>query len=98
MGFLSRKRQDSLDLDTFERLMRRLVELESAVRRLETEWSDTKDQVRRSYLRLEKATQRMEAKSKGSDGVQPTDHEELEPEFGLTKQAALARAFNRRSQ
>jgi len=60
----------------------KLARLEAAVSRIETEWGDTKDQVRRSYQRLEKAAQRAEAAApsvpcpddcpEGEEGAPPT--------------------------
>jgi len=39
-------------------LFKRQERLQAVVSRIETEWADTKDQVRRSYQRLEKAGQK----------------------------------------
>lgn len=41
-----------------DELFKRLEQLTAVVSRIETEWADTKDQVRRSYQRLEKAGQK----------------------------------------
>jgi len=40
-----------------DELFKRVERLIAVVSRIETEWADTKDQVRRSYQRLEKAGQ-----------------------------------------
>lgn len=52
-----RFRRIRTDLDELYRAQERL---RATVERIETEWGDVKDQVRRSYQRLEKAAQRLE--------------------------------------
>ncbi len=62
-----------------DELFTAIEELRASFSRLETEWADTRDQVRRSYQRLEKAAQRAE---RGSKGVDPS--EQLDVSSGAT--------------
>lgn len=55
MGRFERTKRLQTDLDA---LWSRIERLTASFERLETEWLDVRDQVRRSYQRLEKAGQR----------------------------------------
>jgi len=55
MGAFDWRRRLQKDQDE---LFKRLEQLTAVISRIETEWADTKNQVRRSYQRLEKAGQR----------------------------------------
>ncbi len=55
MRWFERSRRPESDVDE---LFKRLERLVAVVSRIETEWGDTKDQIRRSYQRLEKAGQK----------------------------------------
>lgn len=57
MGLFDVSRRLRNDVDE---LFSRIERLKGQLERLETEWGDTKDQLRRSYQRLEKAAQRHE--------------------------------------
>jgi len=57
MRWFDWRRRSEKDVDELFKRVERLVAI---VSRIETEWGDTKDQVRRSYQRLEKAGQRAE--------------------------------------
>jgi len=50
------------DSTTLDELIRRVTLLQADVSRIENEWRDLRDQIRRGYQRLEKAHQRLEAK------------------------------------
>lgn len=52
-----------------EELFKRVERLAAVVSRIETEWADTKDQVRRSYQRLEQAGR---AASRKAEVLAPT--------------------------
>lgn len=75
MKVFDRARRDRTELDE---LHGRLARLQADVSRIETEWADTKDQVRRSYQRLEKAAQRAEKAQTPCDEDAPPDERELE--------------------
>lgn len=57
-------------LDT---LLTRIATLEAEVHRLDMEWADSKDQLRRSYQRLEKAGERLARRSNGTEPMSPCD-------------------------
>jgi hypothetical protein len=56
MRLFERSRESPTEVDD---LFKRVERLAAVVSRIETEWADTKDQVRRSYQRLEKAGQKI---------------------------------------
>lgn len=78
-----------LGLDSSKRLNTRVDELHSrlegvlaVLNRLETEWMDTKDQVRKSYQRLEAAARRAAPPppaTTGSNDLDPTLEAKLDP-------------------
>ncbi len=63
-----------------DELFTAMEELRAQFSRIETEWADTRDQVRRSYQRLEKAAQRFE---RGSKQVDPS------PDIDISSGATL---------
>jgi len=66
-----------LDRTELDRLIGLVSQLTADVSRIETEWRDTKDQVRRSYQRLEKAAQRLDKAQ--PDVADPTPQAEVAP-------------------
>jgi len=86
MSLFQRKRRPETDLDTYERLVKRVVLLEADVDRLSREWLDAKAQIKRSYQRLEKAAQRAEAPAPVKEEEAPV------AERAIDKQLRLARA------
>lgn len=85
MSLFKPKRREETSLDTYERLVKRVVMLEADVDRLDREWSDAKAQIKRSYQRLERAAQREAAKE--PEAVPDIPRHESNAE----KQARLAR-------
>lgn len=70
---------------------RRIEELAAVLSRVETEWSDTKDQVRRSYQRLERAAQRASPHSPPPDPTNDIDQAAQERSDPYSKKLAQIR-------
>jgi septal ring factor EnvC (AmiA/AmiB activator) len=95
MGFFSRKRRTETTIDEYTRLVKAVAELQASVSRIETEWADTKDQLRKSYQRVERANQRAAALREGAAREdEATPAPPSGPESGIQKQLRLSRAMH----
>ncbi len=78
-----------------DELFRRQEEMAAVLSRIETEWADTKDQVRRSYQRLERATQRAATHSAPPDPTNDVDQAAQERTDPYSKKLAQIRSQQR---
>lgn len=88
MGVFNRTRHDRTELDE---LHGHVARIRADISRIETEWADTKDQVRRSYQRLERAAQRAAPHSPPPDPTNDIDQAAQERSDPYSKKLAQIR-------